>query len=99
VNDKVLKQPAVAHDDPYHDGWLFMLDPSNIKSDLEGLYSGKEGFRWMEKENQNLLELIGPGYKQLAATGGEPIDDIFGHFPEISWNRLIRTLFRTAEKH
>ena len=98
VNDTVLKQPAVAHDDPYHDGWLFMLDPANIKPDLEGLYSGKECFQWMEKESQNLHELLGPSYKQLAATGGEPIDDISGRFPEISWDRLVRTLFRTAEK-
>jgi len=99
VNDKVLKQPAVAHNEPYHNGWLFKLKPANIESELEGLYSGKECFQWMEKESQNLLELIGPGYKQLAATGGEPIDDIFGHFPEISWDRLVKTFFRTAEKH
>jgi len=99
VNDKVLKQPAVAHDDPYHAGWLFMLDPANITPDLEALYSGTESFKWMEKENQNLHELLGPGYKELAATGGEPIDDIFGNFPGISWDRLVRTLFRTAEKH
>ena len=45
------------------------------------------------------MNSIGPGYKQLAATGGEPIDDISGQFPEISWDRLVRTLFRTAEKH
>jgi len=99
VNDKVKKNPELVHDDPYHDGWLFMLDPANIKPDLEGLYSGKECFQWMEKESQNLHELLGPGYKQLAATGGEPIDDIVGYFPEISWDRLVRTLFRTAEKH
>lgn len=99
VNDKVINQPAVAHDDPYHEGWLFMLDPANIKHDLEGLYSGKECFRWMERESQNLHELLGPGYKQLAATGGEPIDDIYGHFPEIPWDRLVRTFFRTSEKH
>ena len=99
VNDKVLKHPAVAHDDPYHDGWLFMLDPANIKPDLEGLYSGKECFQWLEKESQNLHELLGPSYQQLAATGGEPIDDIFGQIPEISWDRLVRTFFRTSEKH
>ena len=98
VNDKVLKMPAVAHDDPYHDGWLFLMDPANITSDLESLYSGTECFLWMEKENQNLHELLSPDYKQLAATGGEPIDDIFGNFPELSWERLVRTLFRTAEK-
>ena len=97
VNDKVVKQPAVAHDDPYHDGWLFMLDPANIKPDLEGLYSGKECFQWMEKESQNLHELLGPSYKRLAATGGEPIDDIFGHFPEIAWDRLVRTFLRTKK--
>jgi len=99
VNDKVLKQPAVAHDEPYHGGWLFMLEPENIKSELESLYFGKECSQWMEKESQNLNELLGPGYKQLAATGGEPIDDIFGEFPESSWDRLVRTFFRTAEKH
>jgi glycine cleavage system H lipoate-binding protein len=99
VNDKVLEQPAVAHDEPYHEGWLFMLDPANIRSELEVLYSGKECFQWAEKESQNLLELLGPRYKQLAATGGESIDDIFGHFPEISWDRLVRTLFRTVEKY
>jgi glycine cleavage system H lipoate-binding protein len=99
INDKVLKQPAVAHDEPYHDGWLFMLDTVNIKSELESLYSGKECFQWMEKESQHLLELIGTGYKQLAATGGEPVDDIFGHFPEMDWDRLVKTLFRTEEKH
>ncbi len=98
VNNRVLKHPAVAHDEPYHDGWLFMLDPANIKPELEGLYSGKESFQWMEKESQNLHELLGPRYKQLAATGGELIDDIFGNFPEISWDRLVRTFFRTAEK-
>jgi glycine cleavage system H lipoate-binding protein len=98
VNSKVLKQPAIAHDDPYHDGWLFMIDPADIKSDLKGLYSGKECFQWMEKESQNLLELLGTGYKDLAATGGEPLDDILGHFPDIPWSRLVSTLFRTAEK-
>ena len=98
VNEKVVKQPAVVHDDPYHDGWLFMLDPAHIEPDLEGLYSGKECFQWMEKEVQNLHELLGPVYKQLTATGGEPIDDIYEYFPEINWDRLVRTLFRTVEK-
>jgi hypothetical protein len=30
----------------------------------------------------------------MAATGGEPIDDIFGHCPDIGWDRLVETFLR-----
>jgi len=97
VNDKVKKNPEIAHDDPYHDGWLYILDAKNMKPELAGLYSDKECFQWMEKERQNLHDLMGPRYEQLAATGGEPIDDVFGNFPEIKWDRLVRTFLRTKK--
>ena len=98
VNDKVKKNPELVHDDPYHEGWLYMLDSENFKPELEGLYSGRECFQWMEKECQHLYKLMGPRYEQLSATGGELIDDIFGEFPESSWNLLLTTFFHSAEK-
>ncbi|MDH3358917.1 MAG: NAD-dependent epimerase/dehydratase family protein, partial [Desulfobacteraceae bacterium] len=98
VNDKVKKNPELVHDDPYHEGWLYMLDSENLKPELEGLYFGRECFQWMEKEGQNLYKLMGPIYEQLSATGGELVDDIFGEFPKISWNLLLRTFFHTTEK-
>jgi glycine cleavage system H lipoate-binding protein len=99
VNDKLKNNPELSNDDPFHEGWLYMLDPENLEPELAGLYSGRECFQWMEKEGQNLYELMGPRYEQLAATGGEPIDDIYGNFPEMDWDLLVRTFFRTAEKH
>jgi nucleoside-diphosphate-sugar epimerase/glycine cleavage system H lipoate-binding protein len=98
VNDKVKKNPELVHDDPYHEGWLYILDSENFKPELAGLYFGRECFQWMEKESQNLYKLMGPRYEQLSATGGELVDDIFGEFPEISWNLLLRTFFHTTEK-
>jgi glycine cleavage system H lipoate-binding protein len=98
VNDKVKKHPEIAQDDPYKEGWLFLLDPANLKLDLKGLYYGKECFQWMEKENQNLLELLGPEYQRLAATGGGLINDIYGHIPEMDWERLMRIFLHTAKK-
>jgi len=98
VNDKVKKNPELIHNDPYHEGWLYILDSENLKPELAGLYFGRECFQWMEKECQNLYKLMGPRYEQLSATGGELVDDIFGEFPEISWNLLLRTFFHTVEK-
>ena len=84
---------------PYEEGWLFLLDPANLKIDLKRLYFGRESLQWIEKENQNLLGLLGPEYEQLAATGAEAIDDIFGHFPDIDWGRLVGSFLYTAEKY
>ena len=51
----------------------------------------------MDQESRELMNLTGPEYEQLAATGGEPIRDVFGHFPEIGWDRLVRTFLRTEK--
>jgi glycine cleavage system H lipoate-binding protein len=98
VNDRIKEQPEIAHNDPYGEGWLFILNPVSLEVNKKELYSGPECFQWIEKENRNLMEFLGPKYERLAATGGELIDDIFGHFPEIDWSRLVRTFLRTAEK-
>lgn len=96
VNYRAEKNPEIMHSDPYGEGWLFLLDPSDLKLNLKSLYFGKETFRWLENENRNLLSLLGEEYERLEATGGEPIDDIFGKFPEIGWNRLVRSFLHTA---
>ena len=98
VNDKLITHPEIAHDDPYHKGWLYMLDTENLALELEGLYSGRECFQWMEKENQNLHELMGPRHEKMAAVGGEPIDDIYGYLPEINWYRLVGKFLQTGIK-
>jgi glycine cleavage system H lipoate-binding protein len=98
VNDRTKEQPEITHDDPYGEGWLLLLSPVSLEVNMKELYLGKESFQWIEKENQSLLEFLGSKYERLAATGGGLIDDIFGHFPEIDWDRLVRTFLRTAEK-
>lgn len=96
VNNRIKNHPELVHKDPYGEGWLFLLNPVSLEVNKKGLFSGKECFQWMEKENQSLLELLGPQYTRMAATGGEPIDDIFGHCPDIDWDRLVKTFLRTG---
>ncbi len=65
------------------------------KQNHKGLFSGKASLEWTDRESQRLLRLIGPEYKNLAATGGEPIDDVYRNFPEIQWEILVKEFLRT----
>ena len=96
VNQKVREHPEMAHEDPFHKGWLYILEPNMPKRNLKGLYFGKDSIQWMEQESRKLLNLIGPEYEQLAATGAEPISDVFGNFPELEWDQLVKTFLRTG---
>jgi hypothetical protein len=96
VNDNVRKRTDIIHDDPHDAGYLLVLDPLNLELDMKKLFTGKECSRWIEKENQSLLEILGPEYERLAATGANVIGDIYGHFPEIDWDRLVIRFLQTG---
>ncbi|MCP4574885.1 MAG: glycine cleavage system protein H [Deltaproteobacteria bacterium] len=97
VNHRALEHPDITHEDPYNEGWLCIMEPDMPKRNLKGLYFGKEGSRWMEQEAHRLLGLMGPEYENLAATGGEPIGDVYGNFPEIGWDVLSHAFLRTEK--
>ena len=98
INRRVVDDPEIIHEDPYGDGWLFVMEPITPVSalNLNSLLSGNTSLKWMEEEFQKLLKLMGPKYEKLTATGGELVSDIFGRFPEIGWERLAKTFLRTG---
>ena len=98
VNPEALEHPGIVHDDPYGEGWLFLMEPHFLENELPCLYFNEDCLKWLEKENQQLLELLGTKYKGLAATGGKPLDNLCGRFPEIGWDRLVRTFLRMSKK-
>jgi hypothetical protein len=52
----------------------------------------------MERENRLLLESLGPEYERLAATGGEPAEDLFDSMPGADWASLVGRILRTGVK-
>lgn len=94
VNTKAQEQPEIVHEDPYHEGWLCVLEPDMPRRNHKGLFYGKESLEWTDRESQRLLHLIGPEYKDLAATGGEPVDDVYRSFPGIGWESLVKEFLK-----
>ena len=95
VNQRARGNPGLMHDDPYQEGWLFIVEPEAPLKDLRKLKFGDAGIRWMEKENSKLMKLMGPEYARLAATGGEPVHDFYGLNPEIGWDTLVHTFLKS----
>lgn len=98
VNTKVVENPSICRQDCYSSGWLILLEPYYLKNELKALYFGRESVEWMERESRLLLESLGPEYERLAATGGEPAEDLFGNLPGADWSSLVRTILRTRVK-
>lgn len=98
VNDNALKNPGIIHEDPYYEGWLCILEPNMPKRNIKGLFFGKDSFEWTDRESQKLLRLMGTEYQNLAATGGEPVDDVYSRFPEIGWDTLTKTFLKTQKR-
>ncbi len=98
INNRVQEHPEIVHEDPYNEGWLCIVEPRMPKLNLRGLFYGKDSLEWTDRESQKLLRLLGPEYQNLAAAGGDPVDDIYASFPEIGWDRLAKTFLGSKKK-
>lgn len=90
VNQKLLDHPECSNADPYSAGWVMLLDPVELKSDLKELSFGVDSVKFIESEAERLLSMITDDPAAAAATGGEPLSDIYGSFREIGWDNLVK---------
>lgn len=96
VNPKVREQPALVHDDPYGEGWLLVVSPTNLKPNLEKMLFGQCNVAWIESETHRLLGMLEAGAGVTLPSGGALIDDVFGHYPQLGWARLVQEFLHTA---
>lgn len=95
VNPKIAGQADTANKAPYGDGWLMVVQPTNLRKSLKNLLFGTESTAWMDDEAMRLNTLLSEESDyQLAATGGEAIDDIYGAIAHVSWDRLVDEFLR-----
>ena len=95
VNPKVRHSPGLVHDDPYGEGWLFVVTPTNLKPDLEHLLFGQRNVSWIENESHRLLGLLESSLGVTLPSGGTIIDDVYGHYPQLGWEQLVQEFLHT----
>ncbi|MFZ2323696.1 MAG: glycine cleavage system protein H [Ignavibacteriaceae bacterium] len=50
LNENVIKNPSIVNEDPYNNGWLFKIKPSNWQVEKENLINPDNAEEWLIKE-------------------------------------------------
>jgi glycine cleavage system H lipoate-binding protein len=93
INPKIRQKPSLIHDDPYGEGWLFLVKPINLQGSLDNLFSGEANATWITEESHRLLTMMDSTVGVTLPDGGAVVDDLYGHYPDIGWRPLVREFF------
>ncbi len=96
VNFKLKTHADTANKKPYSQGWFMLVHPHELRKSLKNLFFGDESLAWFDDEATRLNTLVSEqtGY-QMAATGGEAINDIYGSVPGLNWQQIVSTFLGT----
>jgi glycine cleavage system H lipoate-binding protein len=92
-NDRLLEHPDLINESPYEKGWLFIVEPTQLRKNLKGLYYGDDAHSFINEETEKLFAMAGD--TRLAADGGVSVEDIFEELEGTDWARIVKTFFKT----
>lgn len=55
VNPRLKKEPKLITNDPRGDGWLIVIKPENLESDLKHLLFGRKALLWYQREEKEII--------------------------------------------
>jgi glycine cleavage system H lipoate-binding protein len=96
VNEAIRENPRMANQEPYGEGWLFVVHHPNLKKTVKPLMADEDCLGWMNAEVQTLEEMIEAVAGPLAADGGTIAGDVYGSLPGLGWEKLARRFLKTG---
>ena len=95
VNKELEREPGLVNQDPYGNGWLYMIEPSNLRKNLKDLLYGEDAGAWLEDEASRLLKRIETDVGATAHDGGRPVSDIYGSLDGEEWSSFLNEFLLT----
>lgn len=93
INPKVRQRPSLIHDDPYGEGWIYLMKPINLQRNLDHLFCGEANATWIDEESHRLMNLMDTRVGFTLPDGGTIVDDVYGHYQEVGWRPLVQEFF------
>ncbi len=53
VNEEVLSKPELLNDDPYNTGWILILKPTNLQTELPSLMDFEKAVEWHKTQTES----------------------------------------------
>ena len=96
INTDLREKGDLKGDDPYSKGWIMRVKTDNLRNDLKTLMIGGDITENLEKEVDQLYDIIEETAGPLATDGGLLGTDIYGNLPQMGWDRLTKTFLHTC---
>lgn len=74
VNTDALDNPALIMENPFEEGWLFMLEPEQLASNMSMLAIAENAFAWLKRETVRFREFLA-SYGMQPSVAGETMLD------------------------
>ena len=93
VNEQALASPHLVNSDPYLGGWVTLIAPTNISSEIKLLTIAEDAANWLKKEISRFRDFIKVQTQTgtLATAGitmldgGVPLSGALEHCPDKTW--------------
>ena len=96
VNSRVVENPDLVQKDPYGEGWLFAVRATDLRTNLNNLFSGRLVHRWLEEASSRLRSrLHGSSVGLSFPDGGAAIEDLGTLVPDEEWPGVVREFLLT----
>jgi glycine cleavage system H lipoate-binding protein len=93
INDELVRNPELAHKDPYGQGWLLTVQSPDAKTNFRNLLGGALARWWTEESAGRLQKKMPMMLGALAQDGGVAMDDLSAHMPDQDWAVLAKEFF------
>jgi glycine cleavage system H lipoate-binding protein len=95
VNHEVLKNPNLAVEDPYKNGWLCVVKAPELTTNVKNLLQGPIVPAWMQNSIARLGGMMQQLNPALAQDGGLPMKGLFFQVDASVREQLIKEFFLT----
>ncbi len=97
VNERLLKNPSPAIDDPYQSGWLCTIKAPELAINSKNLLQGPLVPAWMQNSVARVAEMLSPlaPMPALAQDGGLPLKGLLFELSPDLQQKLTREFFLT----
>jgi glycine cleavage system H lipoate-binding protein len=93
VNDSITRDPKLAQNDPYGEGWLVTVNSPDAKINFRNLISGTLARWWTEESAGRLQKKMPMLCGALAQDGGVAMDNLTEQIPDQEWAAIAKEFF------